>query len=497
MQPQAVEQRRKGRPVLIGTLSVLSLAVIAAGLWLSHLMLLKPVITSQYQDEYIALVESLQPEPTAENGWELFVEAGVIAATAEREAEAAHASTESDDDALDRLESSFDLSSESLARDEAMRAAIAADTVARAERAGLPAVLDQLAAARRMVPEGDYPLSLDPEAMSVEESSSARRLARITTARLVAAAQRDDHAEMMRSLDHSLAVANAASARKVIFSALVETACLSLTVDALTQALMGHPMPDATLTAIDARLRDIDARSRLVVAFQGERLFTLHQVQRNFSDDGDGDGFLLDGREKNLFAPPPTSGSASVTGRIAGRFRAGRRETTDRLEAEFAARIAVLQVHRSEGSSVPVPPPLPYSNYWAYIEATMVLSPSIISLAYGTEAQVAGLRTLIAIQRYELAHGTPPDSLGALVPDFLPSLLVDPFAATPTEPFRYRRLDTPDEHGRTYLLYSVGAETGDNQGQQHPTSRLAALRNGPDGTAHSDYVINHLDSDSD
>ncbi len=68
------------------------------------------------------------------------------------------------------------------------------------------------------------------------------------------------------------------------------------------------------------------------------------------------------------------------------------------------------------------------------------------------------LRLLIAetaVRQYALEHGEPPESLAALVPSYLDSVPVDPFA---DGPLKYRRT------GSGYLLYSVGIDGTDHGG---------------------------------
>lgn len=61
----------------------------------------------------------------------------------------------------------------------------------------------------------------------------------------------------------------------------------------------------------------------------------------------------------------------------------------------------------------------------------------------------------IALERYRRDKGAMPEHLQELVPDYLPELPLDPFDG---HPFRYRRA------GNRYLLYSIGANRRDDQG---------------------------------
>ncbi len=68
--------------------------------------------------------------------------------------------------------------------------------------------------------------------------------------------------------------------------------------------------------------------------------------------------------------------------------------------------------------------------------------------------------TALAIERWRLAHDSRlPNSLSDLVPDFLPSVPMDPFD---DQPLRFKKLD----HG--YVIYSVGPDFADDGGKEKP-----------------------------
>ncbi|HJT32299.1 MAG TPA: hypothetical protein VJ783_09675 [Pirellulales bacterium] len=65
-------------------------------------------------------------------------------------------------------------------------------------------------------------------------------------------------------------------------------------------------------------------------------------------------------------------------------------------------------------------------------------------------------RVAVAIERFRLRHAKLPESLDALVPEFLPEVPLDPFDG---QPLRYR----VDE--AAYKVYSVGPDETDQDGQ--------------------------------
>ena len=74
------------------------------------------------------------------------------------------------------------------------------------------------------------------------------------------------------------------------------------------------------------------------------------------------------------------------------------------------------------------------------------------------QARLRLLATELAIQIYYVEHGEWPESLADLVPDYLPSVLKDPFDER-HGPLQYIRLNA------TYILYSLDADGTDEGGQ--------------------------------
>ncbi len=89
--------------------------------------------------------------------------------------------------------------------------------------------------------------------------------------------------------------------------------------------------------------------------------------------------------------------------------------------------------------------------------------PALSKLLYKVMVIEAGKQltvTAIALKRHKLRHGNFPPDLAALVPEFLPTVPLDPVNA---QPLHYK-----PNAGGTFLLYSVGEDAEDNGGD--PTS---------------------------
>jgi hypothetical protein len=63
--------------------------------------------------------------------------------------------------------------------------------------------------------------------------------------------------------------------------------------------------------------------------------------------------------------------------------------------------------------------------------------------------------TALAIERYRMKEGALPETVEALVPEYLPAVYVDPFDG---KPLRYER------EGAGYMVYTIGADGVDDGG---------------------------------
>jgi len=89
-----------------------------------------------------------------------------------------------------------------------------------------------------------------------------------------------------------------------------------------------------------------------------------------------------------------------------------------------------------------------------------VLLPALSRATTEDTKCVARLRTAraaLAVERYRLKYGRLPESVKALVPEFLPQSIADPFDG---QPLRYLRQETG------YIVYSVGEDGVDDQGTE-------------------------------
>lgn len=90
------------------------------------------------------------------------------------------------------------------------------------------------------------------------------------------------------------------------------------------------------------------------------------------------------------------------------------------------------------------------------------MMPQFLSAFTRAQAQLRCARVALAVGDFAQLHDVPPESLDALVPDFLASVPLDPFDE---QPLRYRRA------GDGFQVYSVGLNLNDDGGVEKFLSR--------------------------
>jgi hypothetical protein len=99
-----------------------------------------------------------------------------------------------------------------------------------------------------------------------------------------------------------------------------------------------------------------------------------------------------------------------------------------------------------------------------YYILSMMLLPALDSAIFREASELSQIRSTqaaLAVEHFRLAHGQLPENLDELVPQFLPTVPIDPFDG---RPLRYHRLT------KGYVIYSVGRDGHDNNGRERPAS---------------------------
>ncbi|MDX9981334.1 MAG: hypothetical protein RBU25_15015 [Lentisphaeria bacterium] len=101
------------------------------------------------------------------------------------------------------------------------------------------------------------------------------------------------------------------------------------------------------------------------------------------------------------------------------------------------------------------------------------------------DAILRGMALFLAVRAYETEHGEPPETLDALVPDYLPRIPEDPFDG---QPFRYLRRNVPGLPPEAWAVYGIGENFIDEGGTAHGAGVFT-----PEHGMNPDYVWPSVD----
>jgi hypothetical protein len=318
------------------------------------------------------------------------------------------------------------------------------------------------------------------------ELGYSRSTARLLAMRMALAAERGDEADFVAALKDAHWVGHTAG-QSMLIGALVDVAIHWLVTHEVRFALATHKFSDATLVEIDAILAGWTLRPATRAGFLGERQMQADVMQRMFSDDGKGSGWFVwspYSMELLDFDSAPPMDLLMKAGPWMGLTMASRSAHDEAFDAILADAMRGLKAeHSREAGSIGDRVLDSYNRY--RFTVFHILIPALgkaVQTTFQVESHIAGTRILIALERHRLKHGREAATLDALVPEFLSDIPKDTISG---EAWVYTRFPTPDSHGRTILLYSIGGDGEDNGGVHETVAGTASTR------GHGfDYVIN-------
>lgn len=492
------ELRRRFRALFVGV--AILIAVVLGGIYVYRLAMLKPGSSVDYAQLLFDRVAKNQPQD--EDAWpeyealhkahESIVEA-IRAKAPELEgfvhpdytsivADPPEPPTPTGDAELDALNA------------ESARAAIKEQQVAqewaraaldRFPQDGIDARLDALVAAKTVIrPKSDAVALL---ARLMPDLGDSRGLARALRSRMRLSAERGDIQSIAKDFERMLALGRHIGNQGLLIERLVGIAIASLAMAEVREQLARETV---TPEVCQALLAAIDRQVRLPPPsfhVEGERLQILDTLQMMHSDDGHGDGIRIVtvSREMGGQAPGPRIVN------VLGLFEPSKKQMFAAANSIFDGLSKSSDVPRRSGRKS-------VFDYEAHVSK---LGPKykllkVFGGAYDKafaandqfQLELAGTRVLVAVRLFELEKKRPPSSLDELVPRYLAVLPDDPYA--PDGRLRWKSMKEPDDQGRRYILYSVGAD-GVDDGGTPAASRFDALRDElGEGT---DFVINASD----
>lgn len=208
-------------------------------------------------------------------------------------------------------------------------------------------------------------------------------------------------------------------------------------------------LSDAELARLQALVRKIDLHGQMDDALLGERATCYHAFHLDMG--------VMPNLNDTYIVPRETSHDARNIKRpedcaMSLKFLRQMHDAAEQPVPDFLEACEEIQadIKQLKGDSSPM-------NRFRYV-VTMLLLPDIV--AAGTvDANGEALRDLtdaaLAVRRYHLKHGQPPQTLANLVPDFLPRVPIDPFDG------QSLRLTSREDK---FILYSIGRDRRDDGG---------------------------------
>lgn len=300
------------------------------------------------------------------------------------------------------------------------------------------------------------------------ELAILREGARLLASDAIHAMLSHDNARLTSDLSAMLAMADHVAEQPLLISGLTAISLMAKCEAVIDDGLACHPadFSDASLKGIAHRLGGCINQGRLHASFEAEWAIVEDLIQRTFTDDGCGDGWLarpdlLDEWTRGFLPGPEIPTNAPILP-VRSALSAGRRRVMDRHReiAALAQEEAATPLWKRRESKADeaqqrmVSGQFERLRYAPLPEITASFSRASYLYEVATLKRDATL-TAIALELYHRRRGAYPAALAELVPQFLPSVPLDRYDG---RPLKYRL-----ESGKP-LLYSVGVDRDDDGG---------------------------------
>jgi hypothetical protein len=320
-----------------------------------------------------------------------------------------------------------------------------------------------LAEARKLkdLPHGRFPLAYSPGWIGtlIPHVQETRDIANFLGHDVLLRAQQGDIDGAVLSCQALLNTGRALGDEPFLISQLVRIAIRSIALRKLERVLAQGQASPGVLADFQKLLEDEEAQPLLLFGARGERA---------------GMDSLMKEMQKGTISVSQVMGNPSPT-----RWKAGPIDVDAMLSpllvGPFAMNHAALLRYLNQVVEIAKQPIEDQPALLKELEATIPDQPALVRLMVPGIGKVgealrrstAELRcaiVLLAAERYRLAHGRWPESVGELVPDFLAKVPTDPYNRRPV---RLRRLDDG------LVIYSVGPDGQDDGGNVNRQNNVA------------------------
>ena len=252
-----------------------------------------------------------------------------------------------------------------------------------------------------------------------------------------------------------IGMASTLDTEPTIISKLVRIAMLNMAEMALERRLNVGELNEAQLTNLEQLFAEAAKTNQMANGLIGERASFLRYFRMSFAEIQ-----KLSNNPSEQDRPPipgPQPLFSTVTGFFERdlRFYLQAMGTNISLASTFPKNISTITNVEEQISQTS-------RRHYYILSALMLpaLGNTIIKEA-NELAQVRSAQTALAVERFRLANGKPPENLNELVPQFLSAVPMDPFDG---QPLRYHRL------AKGYVIYSIGSDGEDNGGRERPAN---------------------------
>lgn len=239
--------------------------------------------------------------------------------------------------------------------------------------------------------------------------------------------------------------------RSLLISYLVESACLGITISSLEQALSRATFTDPQLSELSAAFRDVETTNSFTQALIGERAWGNEEWDE-----------IRKGKVPLTDLTRYSDEKIGVVDRVVGIIY----RPSGLVDLDYLADLDLLD-GLINSSTIAFPQRFERFDSLQHKAGNLRVCPLTrmgANLLGGSAkrdarytAQLRAVCISLGIERYRLANGLLPDSLGNLIPKFLDAIPADPFDG---QPLRYKKL------AKGYVVYSIGEDGRDDGGDE-------------------------------
>ena len=278
-----------------------------------------------------------------------------------------------------------------------------------------------------------------------------KRCTQVLQLRAVAELADGESAKALDDVKLSLYLNNSLRSSPFLISHLVRMAIANIALQPIWEGLAEHEWSDEQLVALDAELAKMDFLAHYEFTMRGERAFAIASFENQR-------------RTREVIVPQEDGGVITNSlrfmpsayfyqnelafARMQQQWLLPLVDTNSRIVSPAALQRAENSVHAEQ------------KHYSPYKVQALMLFPAIgraVEKFAAIQSSIDLARIACALERYRLAHGEYPETLDALMPQFIEKLPHDIIGG---QPLHYRR--TAD--GK-FLLYSIGWNETDDGGQ--------------------------------